>query len=108
MRPEDVGFDKGSGSCDRTVDVGFRREVHQRIDALSAQQLCDQLLVADVAVYETEVRAAFQRCETATIARVRERIQHQRPIIRVIAHPAVYEVAADEPGTSCYEQSTHF
>src|SRR5579884_3150879 len=107
VRPEDVRADEGVGRHDRAIDVGFSREVHDRIEPLLTEQPDDEIAVADVAADEFELGATSDRFEIGKVARVRQRIEDNDPIPRALVQPVVYEVRADEPGAARDEQPTH-
>jgi hypothetical protein len=52
-----VRADELIGTCDRAVDVRFGGEVDNAIDGLLADQLCDDIRVANVGFDDAKIRA---------------------------------------------------
>ena len=55
MRTDKVGFDKGIGARNRSIDVALGSKVHQGIDVIICQGLMDQHTVADITLYKMQL-----------------------------------------------------
>jgi len=87
--------------------VGLGGEVRHGVDALVLHEPVDELLVADVALHEAEVGLALGVLEVQRAPRVRERVQHHHPVLRMRLQPMVQEIRADEAGAAGDEDLTH-
>ena len=77
----------GIGQC--VVDVGFGREMHDRIRL--GDELVHQLCIGDVALHQPNVILDRRQRFPATC--VSQRVEHRH---RVLAHGDIHEVGADE------------
>ena len=69
---DDVRLDEGRGAVDRAVDVAFRREVHDRIGLVLAEQRRHRFAVADVGLLESVARILCDRLQRLEVAGVGE------------------------------------
>jgi hypothetical protein len=51
---------RGDESNVPVIDVRLRRKVHDSVDILALQHVCDEVFAANVALDELEVRVVFQ------------------------------------------------
>ena len=73
-RAGDVGGDEFAGAIDRTVDMRFGSEVHDRIRLDTSESLPHGLGVTDVGLDEGEAGLTFEVCERGAVTRVGELI----------------------------------
>ena len=104
--PDHVGVDEGVGAVDRAVHVRFGREVHDRSHVVLPEQARRELVVADVAAHEGELRLRPDGFEAGQIPGVGQGVEHDDAIGRMRAQPVMDEVGADEPGTTGHEETT--
>ena len=107
IRADDIGIDECPWPGDRTVDVRFGGEVHDRIDRFLTQQLRGQCGVTDIALDEAETWRLKDRVQTRQVPGVRERIEDDDGIVRVLFDPVLHEIRADKSCASGDEQTRH-
>jgi hypothetical protein len=92
---DEVGRDEGPGPVDGAVDVGFRREVHDRSRAVDAQEVPHPHPIPDVGLDEGEPLVLFHVGQALAVARVGELV-HRDDVILGGGEEVPHEVAADE------------
>src|SRR6516162_7934270 len=75
--PLDIGFDEISRTVDRSVDMGFRREVQNGVGVELAQQRADRLPIADIGLAKRITGARFDSPKRAQIRRIGELVDIQ-------------------------------
>src|SRR5205814_8034920 len=103
----DIRVDEWIRTVDRSVDVRFRGEVHDRIDTLALENVAHQVAIANVALHEAESLVLRHRFEARQVAGVGEGIEADDLVGRMMLRPELDEIAADESGGSCYKDLTH-
>ena len=53
---DDIGLDERLRRIDRTIDVGFGRKIHDRINGMGGQQAGDERIITNIAVSEDVAR----------------------------------------------------
>src|SRR5215470_13922728 len=91
---EHVGAEERVGLDERAVDVRLGREVHDRVGA--AEDVTDERRIADVALHERVAPVARDVREIGRISRVRELVEIDDAVVRVLAQDVADEVAPDE------------
>ena len=105
LRSLDVGrHELGGTLADRLLDVRLRGGVDDDVDP--ADDLADEPGVADVAVDELESRMAHDVGEVLEVPRIRERVERDHLVRRVLEQVAD-EVRRDEPGPAGDEDTAH-
>jgi hypothetical protein len=105
VRADHVRLDEGVRTVNGPIDVRLGSEMHDGIDFLTTQQLLDQLAIANISADEAELGPAHRRFEICRVACVRERIQDDQRIARMLPKPMVNEVGANEAGAAGDEES---
>ena len=104
VRADHVGLHEGIGPGDRTVDMAFGSKMHDRANVALAEQLANQIGVADVALDQLH---ALDTGNAGGIARVGQRIEHHHVLV-VVPPPVAHEIAADEAGAAGHENVSHW
>ena len=103
--PLDIGLDEISRTVDRSVDMGFRREVQNGVGVELAQQRVYRLPIADIGLAKRITGARFDRPERAQIGRIGELVDIQDRCVQ-FADEQPTNRRADKAGTTRY-QSVH-
>src|SRR5690606_17168357 len=82
-------------TMNRTVDMGFRGKIDYRPRRVAPQQLCDQRLIADVAMHKNVAGIAVQARQVPGIARVRELIEPNHWLV-AFRKPFQYKVGSNK------------
>ncbi len=85
---DDVGLDELGRAIDGAVDVGFSRQVHDRLRRKALQHRADTGLVADIRLHELIARVGCNRLQRFKVARVGQFVEVQHFVFSV-----VYQVA---------------
>ena len=95
---DDVRFDERRRSINRTVDMRFRRQMHDRVGLLVGEDAAHLPAVANVGLIEAIVRRTFHRAQRLEAARVSELVD----VDDVVAarHEVPHDSAADESGAA--------
>src|SRR5262245_46006394 len=80
---DDVGVDEFGRPIDRSVDVTFRRQMHDRLGFKTRENVSNSRTIADIGAAEMIPRMALDRSERSKIARVGQFIDHQHLVIGV-------------------------
>ncbi len=65
-----------------------------------SHQLIDELGIANIAVYEAEVRVGLHGLKIGEIPRIREHVQHHHPVVWIVLKPIMSEVRTDKTSTT--------
>jgi hypothetical protein len=76
--------------------MGFRGEMHDRIEPLVDQQTPDQVGVTDIAMHKSKRRMSGYGLEVRLVSRIRQRIEYDDAIARVPLRPVVNEIGTDK------------
>ncbi len=106
QRADHIRLHERRRAIDRTVDVRFGREIHDRIGLVFVEQFRDEHFVADIALHEDMIRIVAHRLERIEIARVREQVEID-DAIAAFAQKAEHEIAADKPGAAGDQKGFH-
>ena len=79
-------------------------EMHQRINRAFVNQPLDEIIVADRAMHEDDIRNAIKACSVAGIG---QRIEHRDAILRMLTPPRADEIDSDESGAASDKQISH-
>ena len=77
-------------------DVALGRQVHDGVDLVRADDVIDQLTVADVALHEDVVRVVLELLEVLEVPRVGQLVVVDDLPRRAVLPQPLHEVAADE------------
>ena len=103
--PVEIGFDEGGRVEDGPVDMGFGREVDDRVDP--AHRVVDRVPVPDIPVNEPEPVRTRAFVDIGQIAGVGQRIEHHDLRFRMVFQCVSNEVTADEPGSTGNQHGIH-
>ena len=107
VRAPNVRVDERIRTMNRSIDVGLGGEMHDGVDAFSLEDVPHRIAVPDVTLHKCESLVLGDRLQTRHVSGVGKRVQADDFIGRVLLHPELDEVAADEAGRACYKHSTH-
>ena len=88
-----VGLDEGGGTRDAAVHVALGRQVEDPGDVVLFDQVACEFQVLDVAHHQLD---AVEALDLLGIRRIGEFVQHHDAVARMVAMPAVDQVAANE------------
>ena len=80
--------------------MAFGGEVDHTIDRILLEDLGHGFRVADIGLHEQVVRCFLDVAQVLQVTRVRERIQVDDAVLRVLRDEAAHDVAADESGAA--------
>jgi hypothetical protein len=99
----DVGLEEDVGVEERPVDVGFGREVDDRVHPREGAP--DRGGVADVPADEAVARGAAGLAQVGEVAGVGQLVERDHAVPRVrVAKSVPHEMGADETGPARHEQ----
>ncbi len=88
VRADNVGLDELGRTIDGAVDVGFSRQVHDRLRREALEHRADTGLIADIRLHELIARVGGNRLQRFKVARVGQFVEVQHFVVGV-----VYQVA---------------
>ena len=91
LRPDDVGAEEQARVEDGQAVVRLGGEVHDDVDRLAPEHLLGELVVGDVALHERDVPG------------VRQEVEHDGVVARMVLDPEPREVRSDEAGAAGHE-----
>ena len=80
--------------------MAFRREVDDAVHLFLLHQAIEGVEVADVHLHELVVRFVFHIFQIGQIARIRQLVQIDDAILRILVHEQADHMAADETGSA--------
>ena len=101
---DDVGLDKVRRALDGPVDVGLRRQVHQRIGREIGEEASHRDGIADIERLEPVIGPALEACQVGRVARVGELV-HGAYVIAPYGDQVPDQSAADKSGTTRNQHS---
>ena len=93
----DVGLDKGCGAGDAAVHMALRGQMEDPGDLVLLDEVPRQFQVLDVAHHELD---AVDAINLGPVRGIGQLVQYHDAVARVVAVPAVDQVAADEAGAA--------
>ena len=100
QRPHHVGACKGKRILDAAVHVTLRRQVNDAVHVIQLHQLLHLLVVADVRLYEHIVRLVLNVLQVRQVSRIRQLVQVDDTVLRILVHEQAHHVAANKSGTA--------
>ena len=91
---------EGEGVLDASVHVALRRQMDDAVHLLLLHQAVEGVEVADVHLHELVVRFVFYIFQIGQIARIRQLVQVDNAILRILVHKQADHMAADETGSA--------
>jgi hypothetical protein len=96
MGSDDVRAEKCGRVFNGTINVTFRREIHDHIDPMLIQHPRYRLLIGDVAFHKSDFVRRDQIVYGAQIARVSQRIQANDMVVRSFFRQVIQIIRADK------------
>ena len=100
-----VGLDKGPGPVDRSIDMAFGGEVHDRIDLFFAQQTKHHLAIEDIALDEPVVGRIGDCPQAFRVARIGQLVEVDDPL--AFTDKQANHCRADKAGSAGDEDGFH-
>ena len=91
---------EGEGIFDASVHVALCRQVDDAVHVFFLHQAVESVEVADVHLHELVVRTVLDVLQVCQIARIRQLVQVDDAILRILVHEQANHMAADETGTA--------
>ena len=107
MRPQDVCLYEGRCPQNASVDVGFSREIHDRIDHVLLHNRINERLIADIPFHKVILGIASDVFQILQIPRVGELVKVHDGVGRVRSKHITNKVTPDETCTSCDQKILH-
>src|ERR1700674_788942 len=104
MTAVDVGIDESIWSVYGSIHMTFRRKMNDRVQSMVLNELSDEVIIADIAMHEGDLRNAIQ---ISAVPRIGQGIQDHHHIVRIQHSPVVNEIGADESRSSSHQQFSH-
>lgn len=102
-RADDIRLQEDLWILDGAVDMRLRRKVDDDIRLLLLEDAVDRLAVCDVRADELEVLLLHCRLERLEVARIRQLVNADDAVARMLLEHVVDEVRADEAGTAGHD-----
>ena len=80
----DIRLEKNLRICDRAIHMRLRREIHDHIRMLLFKEPIDCFPVADIHLYEAEIRKTHHALQRRQIPRIRQFIQTDDAVFRML------------------------
>ena len=106
MRSEDVGTQKRFGIQNRPVDVGFGREVDDRIDPVAGCRR-NRIGVTDISSQEAVTGSFADIGEVIAAARVGQGVEVRHLDLGPLSNQQADEMRSDEPRSAGHEHAPH-
>src|SRR5271163_3219884 len=101
-----VGPDEAPRSVNRSIDVGFGREVHNCVRLPMLDDGFDRVPIRDIAAYESVGWVGFNAAQIEEAARISQLVEHDyAPAFSGQDHPR--EVRSDKAGASGHDDGFH-
>ena len=95
-RTNNIGFQEDFRVLNRAVNMRFRRKIDNNIRMFFLKQLVDCFPVSNICLHETEIRVIHHGRKRRQIARIRQLVKADNPIVRVLLEHMEDEVAANK------------
>ena len=102
-RADDVRLQENLRILDGAVDMRLRREVDDDVRLLLLEDTVDRTAVCDVRADEFEVLLLHRRLERLEVARIRQLVDTDDAVTRMLLEHVVDEVRANEAGTAGHD-----
>ena len=83
-RPHDIRFQENRRILNGPVDMGFRRKINDHIGMFFCKQRIHRIAVANIGLDKTEVILPHNRCQRRQIPGIRQLIQTNHPVLRML------------------------
>jgi hypothetical protein len=78
-----IGVDEIGGPIDRSIDVTFRRQMHDRVGVKIRENIGDGRMIADIGLAEMITRMALNRGERGKIAGISQLVDDKHLVVGV-------------------------
>ena len=102
-RADDIRLQKNLRILDGAVDMRLRREVDDDVRLLLLKDAVDGLTVRDVRADEFEVLLLHRRLERLEIARIRQLVDADNAVARMLLEHVVDKVRSNKASTACHD-----
>lgn len=106
-RPHDIRFQENRRILNRPVDMRFRRKIDDHIRMLLFKQPINRIAVTNISLDKMEIILVHNRCQRRQIPSIRQLIQTNHPVLRVLLQHMKHKIRTNKPGTAGYYYS-HF
>lgn len=100
QRTHHVGACKGKRILDAAVHMALCSQVNDTIYVIQLHQLLHLLVVADVRLYEHIVRLVLNVFQVRQVPRIRQLVQVDDTVFRILVYEQAHHVAANKSGTA--------
>ena len=99
-RPHDIRFQENRRILNRPVDMGFRRKINDHIGMFFCKQRIHRIAVADIRLDKAEIILPHNRCQRRQIPGIRQLIQTNHPVLRMLPQHMKHKIRPNKPGTA--------
>lgn len=100
QRTHHVGACKGKRILDAAVHMALCSQVNDTVHVIQLHQLLHLLVVADVRLYEHIVRQVLNVLQVRQVTRIRQLVQVDDTVFRILVYEQAHHVAANKSGTA--------
>ena len=100
QRTHHVGACKGKRILDAAVHMALCSQVNDTIYVIQLHQILHLLVVADVRLYEHIVRLVLNVFQVRQVPRIRQLVQVDDTVFRILVYEQAHHVAANKSGTA--------
>ena len=102
-RAQYIGFQKNRRIFNRTIHMGFRREIHHDIRMFALKNFKYALPISNILPVEGEIRIFHRIAQRMDVGGVGERIHACHAPVRAYLLQKIDEIGADESGAAGHE-----
>ena len=95
-RTNNIGFQEDFRVLNRAVNMRFRRKINDNVWMFFLKQLADCFPVANICLHKAEIRVVHNGRKCGQIARIRQLVKADNPIVRVLLEHMENEVASNK------------
>jgi len=100
QRTHHIGTSKGKRVFDRTVHMALRSQVDDTIHLFLLHQPIESIEIADIHLHERIVRLILHILQIGQITRIRQLVQIDNAIFRILVYKQAHHMAAYKTGTA--------
>ena len=104
-RPHDIRFQENRRILNGSVDMGFRRKINDHIGMFFCKQRIHRIAVADIRLDKAEIILIHNRCQRRQIPSIRQLIQTNHPVLRMLPQHMKHKIRTNKPGTAGNDDS---
>ena len=99
-RPHNIRFQENRRILNRPVDMRFRRKIDDHIRMFLFKQPINRIAVTNISLDKTEIILLHNRCQRRQIPSIRQLIQTNHPVLRMLLQHMKYKIRPNKPGTA--------